>query len=95
MSETLDHEVRNFGVHVVLVEPSHTKTNPDLDAPQAANRISAYDADRNLVSEAIVRSVQKAPGPGPSMEACARPSGWADRGSARHPGPQASQPATS
>ena len=63
MSETLDHEVRNFGVRVVLVEPSYTKTNLDLNAPQAANRISAYDGDRDLVSKAIVRSVQKAPGP--------------------------------
>ena len=63
LSETLDHEVRNFGVRVVLVEPSYTKTNLDLNAPQAANRISAYDADRDLVSKAIVRSVQKAPGP--------------------------------
>lgn len=63
MSETLDHEVRNFGVRVVLVEPSYTKTNLDLNAPQAANLISAYDADRDLVSKAIVRSVQKAPGP--------------------------------
>jgi NAD(P)-dependent dehydrogenase (short-subunit alcohol dehydrogenase family) len=41
MSETLDHEVRNFGVRVVLVEPSYTKTNLDLNAPQAVNRISA------------------------------------------------------
>lgn len=63
LSETLDHEVRNFGVRVVLVEPSYTKTNLDLNAPQAASRISAYDADRDLVSRAIVRSVQEAPGP--------------------------------
>jgi NAD(P)-dependent dehydrogenase (short-subunit alcohol dehydrogenase family) len=63
MSETLDHEVRNFGIRVVLVEPSYTKTNLDLNAPQAAAPISAYDADRGLVSKAIVRSVQKAPGP--------------------------------
>jgi NAD(P)-dependent dehydrogenase (short-subunit alcohol dehydrogenase family) len=63
LSETLDHEVRNFGVRVVLVEPSYTKTNLDLNAPQAAGRVSAYDADRDLVSKAIVRSVQKAPGP--------------------------------
>ena len=63
MSETLDHEVRNFGIRVVLVEPSYTKTNLDLNAPQAANPISAYDADRDLVSKAIVRSVQKARGP--------------------------------
>lgn len=63
MSETLDHEVRNFGIRVVLVEPSYTKTNLDLNAPQAGTKISAYDTDRDLASKAIVRSVQKAPGP--------------------------------
>lgn len=63
MSETLDHEVRDFGIRVVLVEPSYTKTNLDLNAPQAASPISAYDADRDLASRAIVQSVRKAPGP--------------------------------
>lgn len=63
LSETLDHEVRGFGVRVVLVEPSYTKTNLDLNAPQAAVPIPAYDIDRGRVSEAIVQSVQRAPGP--------------------------------
>lgn len=63
LSETLDHEVRRFGVRVVLVEPSYTKTNLDLNAPEAASRISAYDSDRDLASRAIVKSVQKAPAP--------------------------------
>lgn len=63
LSESLDHEVRPFGIRVVLVEPSYTKTNLDLNAPLAANLIAAYDADRNLASQAIVRSVQKAPEP--------------------------------
>lgn len=63
LSETLDHEVRRFGIRVVLVEPSYTKTNLDLNAPQAARPIAAYDADRDLASKAIVQSVLKAPGP--------------------------------
>lgn len=63
MTETLDHEVRNFDIRVVLVEPSYTKTNLDLNAPQAANPIPVYDADRDRVAKTIVRSVQKAPGP--------------------------------
>ena len=63
MSETLDHEVRNFGIRVVLVEPSYTKTNLDLNAPEAATKIPAYAQDRDLVSRAIVKSVQKAPPP--------------------------------
>lgn len=63
LSETLDHEVRGFGVRVVLVEPSYTKTQLDLNAPTTAARLDAYDTDRERVSKAIVRSVQKAPGP--------------------------------
>lgn len=63
LSESLDHEVRSFGIRVVLVEPSYTKTNLDLNAPQAANPIAAYDTDRGLASKAIVHSLQKAPGP--------------------------------
>ncbi len=63
LSESLDHEVRHFGIRVVLVEPSYTKTHFDLNAPQAANPIGAYDADRERVSKAVVQSVRKAPAP--------------------------------
>lgn len=63
MSETLDHEVRNFGIRVVLVEPSYTKTNLDLNAPEAASRIQAYDGERSGVVRAIEKNVQDAPAP--------------------------------
>lgn len=63
MSETLDHEVRKFGIRVVLVEPSFTKTSLDANAPQAVSKVSAYDAERGIVSQAIQKSVQKAPDP--------------------------------
>lgn len=63
MSETLDHEVREFGIRVTLVEPSFTKTNLDINAPQAASPISAYDSDRKIVSQAIQKNVHKAPMP--------------------------------
>lgn len=63
LSETLDHELRSFGVRVVLVEPSYTKTHFDLNAPTAQSRIRAYDGDRERVSRAIAASVQKAPEP--------------------------------
>jgi len=63
MSETLDHEVRKFGVRVVLVEPSFTRTSLDINAPHATSTVSAYDEDRNVVSQAIQNSVQKAPPP--------------------------------
>ena len=63
LSETLDHEVRGFGIRVALVQPSFTKTNLDVNAPQAVCSILAYDTDRRTVSQAIQKNVQKAPMP--------------------------------
>lgn len=63
LSETLDHEVRQFGIRVTLVEPSFTKTNLDLNAPQAAAQIPDYSQELGVVSQAIQNNVQKAPQP--------------------------------
>jgi NAD(P)-dependent dehydrogenase (short-subunit alcohol dehydrogenase family) len=63
LSETLDHEVRQFGIRVTLVEPSFTKTNLDLNAPQASAKIDSYDRERGLATSAIVNSVKSAPDP--------------------------------
>jgi len=63
LSETLDHEVRQFGIRVTLVEPHYTRTNLDLNSPHAAKEIAAYDRERGLVSRAITDSVNKAPEP--------------------------------
>lgn len=63
LSETLDHEVRQFGIRVAMVEPSFTKTNLDLNAPQAASTIPAYERERGVVSKAIQKNVHKAPTP--------------------------------
>ena len=63
LSETLDHEVRQFGIRVTLVEPSFTKTNLDLNAPQTVARIPDYSAELDVVSRAIRSNVQKAPVP--------------------------------
>ena len=63
LSETLDHEVRQFGIRVALVEPSFTKTNLDLNAPQTVSRIPDYNKELGVVSQAIQNNVQKAPEP--------------------------------
>lgn len=63
LSETLDHEVRQFGVRVSLVEPAFTRTNLDVNAPQTRANIAAYDRERELASRAIVQSVKGAPEP--------------------------------
>jgi NAD(P)-dependent dehydrogenase (short-subunit alcohol dehydrogenase family) len=63
LSETLDHEVRQFGIRVALVEPSFTRTNLDLNAPETASRIPDYNREFGVVSQAIQKNVQKAPEP--------------------------------
>ncbi|MBA6104666.1 MULTISPECIES: oxidoreductase [Pseudomonas] len=63
LSETLDHEVRQFGVRVVLVEPSFTRTNLDLNAPQTVRKIPDYSQQFGMVTQAIQKNVQKAPDP--------------------------------
>lgn len=63
LSESLDHEVRKFGIRVTLVEPSFTKTNLDINAPQAVAKISDYGKELGIVSKAIQNNVQKAPLP--------------------------------
>ncbi|MBT1427629.1 oxidoreductase [Dickeya dianthicola] len=63
LTESLDHEVRQFGIRVTLVEPSFTRTNLDINTPQAQAKIDAYDHERTLASLAIVNSVKNAPDP--------------------------------
>jgi NAD(P)-dependent dehydrogenase (short-subunit alcohol dehydrogenase family) len=63
MSETLDHEVRKFGIRVVLVEPSYTKTSLDINAPHAASKNPAYDDERDIAFRAIEKNVNDAPEP--------------------------------
>lgn len=48
---------------MALVEPSFTRTNLDLNAPQAASTIPAYERERGVDSKAIQKNVQKAPTP--------------------------------
>jgi len=63
LSESLDHEVRQFGIRVVLVEPGFTKTNLDANSPQAASLISVYEKERISVSQAIHKKLSNAPEP--------------------------------
>lgn len=63
LSESLDHEVRQFGIRVAVVEPSFTKTNLDLNAPQTNNVIVDYACERNLALSAVVNSVQNGGAP--------------------------------
>ena len=63
LSESLDHEVRGFGIRVVLIEPPYTKTNLDASAAQAEGRIDAYAAQRRRTAAAITQNTNSAPEP--------------------------------
>jgi len=61
MSETLDHEVRGFGVRVVLVEPSFTKTKLDTSATRTAEQIPDYASELGASTRAVQQQVETAP----------------------------------
>ncbi len=49
-SESLDHEVRRFGIRVLLVEPAFTRTGLDHNAPAADGMLPVYDTARAAVA---------------------------------------------
>jgi short-subunit dehydrogenase len=53
-SESLDHEVRNFGIRVVLVQPGVTKTSFEENLTRADQPLPVYDSERAR-SEALMR----------------------------------------
>lgn len=63
LSESLDHEVRQFGIRVALVEPAYTKTHLEANSPHASSILSAYDRERILASGAVAYSIRTAPEP--------------------------------
>jgi NAD(P)-dependent dehydrogenase (short-subunit alcohol dehydrogenase family) len=63
LSESLDHEVRAFGIRVILIEPHYIRTNLDASAAQAEGRIDAYAAQRRRTAAAITHNTNTAPEP--------------------------------
>jgi short-subunit dehydrogenase len=56
-SESLDHELSQFGIHVSVIEPGFTPTNLNLNGRIASQLLDAYGRERSLVSEAIQKSI--------------------------------------
>lgn len=42
-SESLDHEVRQFGIRVAVIEPWATKTSIEVNSPQGDRPVAAYE----------------------------------------------------
>ncbi len=56
-SESLDHEVRQFGIRVSVIEPGFTRTNIGQNGQLAGHPLVAYDRERNRVLDAVQESI--------------------------------------
>lgn len=63
LSESLDHEVRQFGIRVVVVQPSFTRTQLGSNSPLAEAAIADYSTERTLAWKAVNTSIENGPGP--------------------------------
>lgn len=62
-SESLDHELRNWGIRSVVIEPAYTKTPFDANLIQADTKLDAYHAVRTAVVRRIGDIMAGAEGP--------------------------------
>src|SRR5213076_954444 len=58
-SESLDHEVREHGVRVLLVQPAYTKTSFDTNAAQPDTPLPLY-AERRRIFDEVTAEAMKA-----------------------------------
>lgn len=56
-TESLDHEVRRFGVRALLIEPAFTKSNISHSGKEAEVRIADYAADRASSSRNVSEGI--------------------------------------
>jgi NAD(P)-dependent dehydrogenase (short-subunit alcohol dehydrogenase family) len=62
-SESLDHEVRQFGIRVSVVEPGFTRTNLDQNGQLASQHLEAYATERDRAREAVRASIAQGENP--------------------------------
>ncbi len=63
LSESLDHEVRGFGIRVVLIEPNITNTQFGANWSQAKQPITDYASGVKTAAATIAGKIEKAAGP--------------------------------
>jgi NAD(P)-dependent dehydrogenase (short-subunit alcohol dehydrogenase family) len=62
-TETLDHEVRRFGVRALLIEPAYTKTKINGHSKSAKVALEVYAAERKRMAELAEREVERGDDP--------------------------------
>jgi NAD(P)-dependent dehydrogenase (short-subunit alcohol dehydrogenase family) len=56
-TETLDHEVRTFGIRALLIEPTYTKTGLGRNEKTTATTLDAYAKQRKRVNEVLQQRI--------------------------------------
>ena len=62
-SESLDHELRPFGIRVVLVEPAYTRTSFEDNLAKPDRLLDIYDAARAGMNGAVRKAMEKGDAP--------------------------------
>ncbi|MDH6493069.1 oxidoreductase [Streptomyces sp. SAI-127] len=62
-SESLDHEVREHGVRVLLVQPAYTRTSFDANAAQPDTPLPLYAERRRAFDEMVAEAMEKGDDP--------------------------------
>jgi short-subunit dehydrogenase len=62
-SESLDHEVRPFGIRVVLVEPAYTSTSFEDNLAMPDQLLDAYDSARAGMTVVVRKAMEKGDAP--------------------------------
>ncbi|WP_254026866.1 oxidoreductase [Mesorhizobium ventifaucium] len=62
-SESLDHELRPFGIRVALVEPAYTRTSFEDNLARADQLLDIYDAARAGMNAVVRKAMEKGDSP--------------------------------
>jgi len=62
-TETLDHEIRRFGVRALLVEPAYTRTKLSGNTQSAKITLDAYAEERKRVTAATLQNIERGDDP--------------------------------
>jgi len=62
-SESLDHELRPFGIRVVLVEPAYTRTAFEESLVKPDQQLGIYDAVRAAMTATVRKAMEKGDAP--------------------------------
>lgn len=63
LSESLDHEIREYNVRVVLIEPTFTNTNLDVNAKHTGSPLGVYASQAAATTKTVEAQIKSAPSP--------------------------------